>query len=70
MGEVTMKVVHKGRTVTGRGAGTDIIAASAKAFLHAVNKFLDMGPFDEESADDPYKRDEFGPLAGISRAYM
>ena len=70
MGEVTMKVVYKGRTVTGRGADTDIIAASAKAFLHAVNKFVDMGSFEEEVGADPYKRDDFGPLAGISRAYM
>lgn len=70
LGEVTMKVIYKGRTVTGRGAGTDIIAASAKAFLHAINKFVEMGPFEEENGADPYKRDEFGPLAGISRAYM
>ncbi len=70
LGEVTMKVVYKGRTVSGRGADTDIIAASAKAFLHAVNKFIAMGPFEEDTQADPYKRDEFGPLAGISRAYM
>ncbi len=70
LGEVTMKVTCKGRTVNGRGTDTDIIAASAKAFLHAVNKFVEMGPFEEEIEADPYKRDEFGPLAGISRAYM
>ena len=70
LGEVTMKVIYKGRTVSGRGSDTDILAASAKAFLHAVNKFVAMGPFDEETNPDPYKRDEFGPLAGISRAYM
>ena len=70
LGEVTMKVTYKGRTVNGRGADTDIIAASIKAYLHAVNKFVQMGSFEDETGTDPYKRDEFGPLAGISRAYM
>ncbi len=70
IGEVTMKVVFKGRTVNGRGAATDIIAASAKAYLHAINKFVQMGSFEDESNADPFKRDEFGPLAGISRAYV
>jgi hypothetical protein len=28
-----------------------------------------MGDFADESGKDPYRRDEFGPLAGISRAY-
>ncbi|HEX2916198.1 MAG TPA: 2-isopropylmalate synthase [Chloroflexia bacterium] len=69
LGEVTMKVTYRGRTVSGRGADTDIIAASAKAFLHATNKFVEMGPFEDETNTDPYKKDEFGPLAGISRAY-
>jgi 2-isopropylmalate synthase len=70
LGEATMKVNYKGRTVNGRGTDTDIIAASVKAYLYAVNKFIHMGPFEEEVSTDPYKRDEFGPLAGISRAYM
>lgn len=69
LGEVTMRVVYKGRNVSGRGTDTDILAASAKAFLHAVNKFIEMGQFEEEANPDPYRRDDFGPLAGISRAY-
>lgn len=67
--EASIKLRYKGRVVTGRGADTDIIMASAKAYLHAVNKFIEMGPFEDESEADPYRRDEYGPLAGISRAY-
>ncbi len=67
--ETSMKLRYKGRVVTGRGSDTDIIMASAKAYLHAVNKFIEMGPFEDETNADPYRRDEYGPLAGISRAF-
>jgi 2-isopropylmalate synthase len=41
LGEVTMKVdFGDGHLVTGRGASTDIIEASARAYLNAVNRFL------------------------------
>ncbi len=70
LGEVTLKVIYKGRTVNGRGADTDIIAASAKAFLYAINKFVAMGDFQDDTNSDPYRRDEFGPLAGMSRPYV
>jgi len=65
--ESSIKLRYKGRVVTGRGADTDIIMASAKAYLHAVNKFIEMGSFEDETDADPYRRDEHGPLAGISR---
>ncbi|MBI2093979.1 MAG: 2-isopropylmalate synthase [Candidatus Omnitrophica bacterium] len=39
-GEVVVKLRHRGIEVTGRGASTDIIEASAKAYLSAVNKLL------------------------------
>jgi 2-isopropylmalate synthase len=67
--EASIKLRYKGRVVTGRGSDTDIVMASAKAYLHAVNKFIEMGPFEDESNADPYRRDEYGPLAGISRAF-
>ncbi len=38
LGEVTIKVSTNGHAVTGRGLSTDVIQASAKAYLHAVNK--------------------------------
>jgi 2-isopropylmalate synthase len=37
-GEVSVKVEYKGATFTGRGTSTDIIEASAKAYLQAINK--------------------------------
>ena len=38
IGEVSVKVEAKGRVISGRGASTDIIEASIKAYLGAVNK--------------------------------
>ncbi len=38
LGEVTVRVDEGGRTVVGQGADTDIIVASAKAYLNALNK--------------------------------
>lgn len=40
LGEVMVKVQAKGRMVTGRGTSTDIIEASAKAYLNAINRFI------------------------------
>jgi 2-isopropylmalate synthase len=41
MGEVTVKVdFGNGELVTGKGASTDVIEASARAYLNAVNRFL------------------------------
>ena len=37
-GEVTVKIHCNGVTFSGRGASTDIIGASAKAYLQAINK--------------------------------
>src|SRR5690606_36468192 len=38
-GEVTVRLEKAGRIVNGQGADTDIIAASAKAYLNALNVF-------------------------------
>ena len=40
MGTVTIKIENGGQNYTGRGASTDIIVASAKAYLSAVNRML------------------------------
>ena len=37
-GEVTVRVARGGRVVNGQGADTDIVVASAKAYLNALNK--------------------------------
>lgn len=39
-GEVTVRIERDGRVVNGRGADTDIVAASAKAYLNAVNRAI------------------------------
>ena len=39
-GEVTIRVESDGRTYSGRGADTDIIVASAKAYMNALNRLL------------------------------
>ena len=46
LGEVTVKLQVEGREVSGRGASTDIIEASVKAYLFAVNKVCahELGP--------------------------
>ena len=37
-GEVTVRLAKGGRIVNGQGADTDIVVASAKAYLNALNK--------------------------------
>ncbi|MEX1255728.1 MAG: 2-isopropylmalate synthase [Dehalococcoidia bacterium] len=39
-GEVTIRVESNGRSYVGRGADTDIIVASAKAYMNALNRLL------------------------------
>jgi 2-isopropylmalate synthase len=38
LGEVTVSLEEDGKTVRGHGADTDIIVASAKAYINALNK--------------------------------
>ncbi len=40
IGEVTVKLKHKGVVVRGKGASTDIIEASAKAYVNGINRLL------------------------------
>lgn len=40
VGEVTVKVEYEGRIFIGRGISTDILEASARAYLNAVNKLV------------------------------
>ncbi len=39
-GEVTIRIEDDGRTYTGRAADTDIIGASAKAYINALNRMV------------------------------
>jgi 2-isopropylmalate synthase len=40
IGEVMIRIESEGRVYTGRGADTDIIVASAKAYMNALNRLL------------------------------
>jgi 2-isopropylmalate synthase len=40
-GEVTVRLEQAGRIVNGLGADTDIIVASAKAYINALNRLHD-----------------------------
>ncbi len=42
-GEVTVRLEKEGRVVNGQGADTDIVIASAKAYINACNKILQPG---------------------------
>ncbi|MFM2130603.1 MAG: hypothetical protein RL477_2149, partial [Pseudomonadota bacterium] len=39
-GEVTIRIEADGGAYTGRAADTDILVASARAYLHALNRYL------------------------------
>jgi 2-isopropylmalate synthase len=43
VGEVIVRVRHNGVTWLGRGASTDVIEASIRAYLHALNRILAAG---------------------------
>jgi 2-isopropylmalate synthase len=40
LGDVTARVIYAGKTFIGRGLSTDVVEASAKAYLNALNKVL------------------------------
>lgn len=40
LGDVTIRIKAKGEVITGRGSSTDIIEASAKAYLNAINRLI------------------------------
>ena len=42
MGEVTVRLEHGDKKATGRGASTDVIEASAKAYVDALNKLANL----------------------------
>jgi 2-isopropylmalate synthase len=40
LGAVVVQLATEGREVTGRGVATDVVEASARAYLNAVNKIV------------------------------
>jgi 2-isopropylmalate synthase len=54
LGEVTLKVDFGGQElITGKGASTDVIEASARAYLNAVNRFMCAGTPTARKAGQP-----------------
>jgi len=49
-GEVTIKVQQNGHTVRGRGVSVDIVEASAKAYVNAINKLIALEGSEKEAA--------------------
>ena len=43
IGEVTIRIDKDGSIYTGRGSDTDIVVASAKAYINAVNRAFTIG---------------------------
>jgi 2-isopropylmalate synthase len=41
-GEVTVRITENGRSAVGRGAHPDVINASARAYLNALNRLVKM----------------------------
>jgi len=50
LGEVAIRIQHGRKTLNCRGASTDIIEASAKAYLNAVNRFIYLKNKNPQSA--------------------
>ncbi|HEX9014708.1 MAG TPA: 2-isopropylmalate synthase [Chloroflexota bacterium] len=44
LGEVTLRIQEDGKTYLGHGADTDIVVASVKAYVTALNKLIASGP--------------------------
>ena len=42
LGEVSIMINHEDKNIIGRGVSTDIIEASVKAYLDAINKLINM----------------------------
>ena len=42
IGDVTIRINKDGQSYVGRGSDTDIIVASAKAYMNALNRLLVM----------------------------
>ncbi len=51
-GEVTVRLEKGGRIVNGQGADTDIVIASAKAYINALNKLMIGTPREHPQTGD------------------
>jgi len=49
LGDVVVQVEHEGARVSGRGLSTDVVEASARAYLDAVNRLARAGRHEGEA---------------------
>ncbi|MCH7970712.1 MAG: 2-isopropylmalate synthase [Chloroflexi bacterium] len=49
LGEVTIRVAKNGSVYSGRGSDSDIVVASAKAYVNAINRLLAIGAQDRSA---------------------
>ena len=52
LGDVVVQLDVDGRRVTGRGVATDVVEASARAFLAAINRAFQVKAKDEQREDE------------------
>jgi 2-isopropylmalate synthase len=52
LGDVVVQVEVDGRLVTGRGVATDVVEASARAYLAAVNRALQVQAQDAAGSNE------------------
>ncbi len=56
MGEVSVRIRNDGRSYNGRGVSTDIIEASAKAYLQAINQYeMDKIDLQQQLNDEEFR---------------
>ncbi|MEM7392247.1 MAG: 2-isopropylmalate synthase, partial [Verrucomicrobiota bacterium] len=55
MGEVSLQVAFENEVVAGRGSSTDVVEASAKAWLSALNRYLFSHADEAEAGEDAEK---------------
>ncbi len=63
-GEVTVRLAKSGRIVNGQGADTDIVVASAKAYINALNKLLS----DQEKLNPQLDGSRWGGFPRVAEA--
>ena len=53
LGDVVVQLEVDGRKVTGRGVATDVVEASARAYLAAINRALAVTPSAASNQETP-----------------
>jgi 2-isopropylmalate synthase len=51
LGDVVVQAEYRGRKVTGRGVSTDVVEASARAYLNAINKLVRLEGVEEKAPE-------------------